>query len=533
VPNVDALPSLEDLHEVESVRLFVARAQAVRDNFELTDDNAQHVVEICRRVDALPLAIELAASRVRTMSTERLLAALEQRFKVLTGGADDLLDHQKSLRELIAWSYDLLDESEQRLWRRLAVFSGGCEIKAAQEVCDPDDEYLIEVDIASLIDKSLVNVKLDPGSTDTRITMLESLRQYAREQLDDSNESELIQDRFRRWCVGVGFTDEETAMGSDFEEHLNQMDTEQNNVRAALEHCESERHADTALRLCGGLYQYWFTRGLFSEGIRWTEKALDLDNDNLTTARGRALKGLSTLLREQNRLDDALRHANEALEIYSSRFKDDKMRASVLCELSLIAQRRGDFDGANTYLDECIALARAESVSDLNMSFFLIVRGISEHLKGDLPAAKKFYLEGLSIGRDAGDKTRTANALVNLGEIIEAEGQYSEAYSHYRDSLKLWSDLQHKAAIAGCAEMIGGLEVRVNDRPSEAAFLFGAAEAIREELHVPVESFNLGRIEDDIRRTRQAIDQDEYLTAWGAGRSLGVDGVLRHVLGDT
>ncbi|HIG41099.1 MAG TPA: hypothetical protein EYQ14_11245 [Gammaproteobacteria bacterium] len=126
VPNIDALPPLADLREVESVRLFIARAKAVRDDFELTDDNARSVVEICKRVDALPLAIELAASRVRTMSPERLSQALDKRFKVLTGGSADLLDHQKSLRALIAWSYDLLDDSEQRLWRRLAVRKATC-----------------------------------------------------------------------------------------------------------------------------------------------------------------------------------------------------------------------------------------------------------------------------------------------------------------------------------------------------------------------------------------------------------------------
>ena len=139
----------------------------------------------------------------------------------------------------------------------------------------------------------------------------------------------------------------------------------------------------------------------------------------------------------------------------------------------------------------------------------------------------------LSIAQDFGDKTRTANALLNLGEIIEAEGQHSEAYAHYRDSLRLWGELQHKAAIARCAEVIAGLEIRVKDRPWEAAFLFGAAEAIREEIDVPVEAFNRERVKDDMQQTRKAIDHDDYLVAWDAGRGLEVDGVLRHVLGDS
>ena len=165
------------------------------------------------------------------------------------------------------------------------------------------------------------------------------------------------------------------------------------------------------------------------------------------------------------------------------------------------------------------------------MSYFLIVQGVTEHLKGNLPEAKQLYVEGLSFGRDAGDKTRTANALLNLGEIIEAEGEYSDAYSHYRDSLALWIELQHKQAIARCAEVIAGLEVRVKERPYEAAFLFGAAESIREGIDVPVEPFNLQTVTDDIERTRCAIDQEVYELAWNAGRGLKVEGVFRHVIG--
>jgi predicted ATPase len=532
LPNLDALPPLADLREIESVRLFVARAQAVRDDFDLTDDNARYVVEICRRVDALPLAIELAASRVRTMNPERLSLALDKRFKVLTGGSTDLLDHQKSLRALIAWSYDLLDESEQRLWRRLAIFADGCGIESAQEVCDPDDEYFIEVDIEALVDKSLVNIQHDPNSTSARISMLESLREFAREQLEASSEFELIQQRFCKWCVDVGFVDEETTMGSGFEAHLNLIDIEQNNLRSALDYCSDERDAETAMRICGGLYQYWMTRGLNNEGIGRIERFLNFSDGKATTTRGRALKGLSTLLRGQGKLEDAAHHANEALEIYSG-LNDDKMRASILCELGAIAQRDGDFDSASGYLDECIMLARAERTADHNMSFFLIVKGISEHLKGDVTGAKKSYVEGLSIAQDVGDKTRTANALLNLGEIIETEGQHNEAYAHYRDSLKFWAELQHKAAIARCAEVIAGLEIRVKDCPSEAAFLFGAAEAIREGIDVPVEPFNMQGVNDDIQKTREAIDTEEYQVAWNAGRALQVDGVLRHVLGKT
>ncbi len=531
LPNVEALPALNELREVESVRLFVARAQAVRDDFELTNDNARSVVDICKQVDALPLAIELAASRIRTMSPERLSQALDKRFKVLTGGSADLLNHQKSLRALIAWSYDLLDESEKKLWRRLAIFTDGCGIESAQQVCDPDDEYLIEVDIEALVDKSLVNIQIDPRSTHSRISMLESLREFAREQLVNSSEFDTIQQRFARWSVNSSFVDEESTMGANFEAQLDRIDTEQNNLRSALEYCVNAADAETALSICGGLYQYWFTRGLYIEGVRWIEKSLALSSNEITAIRGRALKGLSTLLREQHKLDKAKRYANEALSIYTS-LNDNKMRASILCELGVNVQRGGDFDGATAYMDECIALARAEGTADHNMSFFLIVKGISEHLRGDLAAAKAAYIEGLRIAQNGGDKTRMANALINLGEIMEAEDDLEQAYSYYRNSLKYMAELKHKAGIAAGAELIAGLELRLKDCPSEAAFLFGAAAAVRKKIDVPVEPFNLEKIERDIQATRDAINAEDYLVAWNAGRELEIDGILRHLLGD-
>jgi tetratricopeptide (TPR) repeat protein len=320
-------------------------------------------------------------------------------------------------------------------------------------------------------------------------------------------------------------------MDSDFKGRLDRIDVEQNNLRSVLEYCLDVGDAETAMSICGCLYQYWFTRGLYIEGVRWIERSLSLSNDSVSAIRGRALKGLGTLLREQHKLDDAERYVNEALDIYTN-LNDNKMRASVLCELGVIMQRGGDFDRATAHMNECITLARAEGTADHNMSFFLIVRGISEHLRGDLTAAKQSYIEGLKIAQDGGDKTRMANALMNLGEIMESEGQPDEAFSNYRDSLKYWVELKHKAAIAGCAVLIAGLEIRVKDCPSEAAFLFGAAEAIRKRIDVRVEPFNMGKIADDIQTTRDALNEEEFQLAWNAGRELEIDGILRHLLGD-
>ena len=305
-----------------------------------TPANARDVVEICRRVDALPLAIELAASRVRSMNPDRLLKALQRRFKVLTGGAEDLLDHQKSLRELIAWSYDLLTADEQRLWRKLAVFVGGCSMEAAQAVCDPDDEFVVEIDVESLIDKSLVNVGLQPTSSsaskmlspderEPRISMLDTLREYALEQLVANGESVELHARYSQWCAALAEEAEPEFRGPNLERWLTRLDVEQNNFRGALEHCleGGPELAPTALRLGAALWFFWYERGYLSEARNWLQQALDTDTAGDSNARGGALVGASVIARQQKQLDEARRCADEARSLYASRSDHGRRRS--------------------------------------------------------------------------------------------------------------------------------------------------------------------------------------------------------------
>ncbi len=527
VPDKNHIPPLDELSNVDAVRLFVQRAQAVKQDFELTDDNAVHVVDICRQVDALPLAIELAASRTRTMNPERLSKALTQRFKVLTGGADDLLAHQKSLRELIAWSYDLLEEPEQQLWRRLAVFAAGCNVDDAQEVCDPDDEYFIEVDVESLVDKSLV--KIDTEADPPRISMLTSLREYALQQLVESPDVETIHDRFCDWCLTLGFHDEETATGREFENTVVRIDKELDNLRAALEYYDKHGKPLELLELAGQLYQYWYTRGLSNEGISWLQSGLNSSPES-SAARGRALKGLCTLLRPFGRVDEARTHAEEALSIFEQ-LGDKKMQALILGELGALAQRQGELQAASQHVEQSLTLADETSLADPASALLLIIHGVTEHLLGNLDTAKNLYEKGLVKSRSAGDKIRTANGLLNLGEIAEAEGDIDRAYESYRESLGLWIELGHKEGAARCAEVVAGFEVRHKQRPYEAAFLFGAAEAIREEIDEPVESFNLEAMTADIAHTRSGLDEDTCRDAWNSGRISKLEGVRRHLMG--
>ncbi len=544
LPDAGRLPPLAELKQIESVRLFTERAKAVREEFELTDENAADVVAICQRVDALPLGIELAASRVRAMQPARLLKALERRFNILTGGADDLLDHQKSLRELIAWSYDLLDDAERQLWRRLAVFVGGCTYEAAQTVCDPEDEFIVEIDVESLVDKSLVNLTLQapqpgaakllnrPEDEEPRLTMLDTLREYALEQLHANGEGEALQQRYCEWCVDVAEQAEPELRGATQERWLRMLDREQNNFRGALETCLSEADsslAPIALRLGAALWYFWYERGYLSEAHNWLVQALDATPGIRGRARAGAVTGLCTISRQQVHLRDAEIYAKQALELYTEA-GDDHGVANILGQLGAIAVGQSDNERAADYLDRSLALLRNFDGDKDRLSFALVARGVIDHLGGDLDAAKAKYTEALDVGSELGNKDSIATALVNLGEIAEAEGQLDAAYTYYRDSLKLYGSLGFKVAIAYCMEVLAGMDCKHMDRPERAATLFGAADILRQEIDAPIEAFNADRLNQDIETTRTALGEHKFADAWQQGRNLGADAVIENLL---
>ena len=543
LPDSQRLPPVEELRQNEAVRLFLERAQAARDDFRLTPENAAAIVDICRRVDALPLAIELAAARTRTMDPARLLQALNQRFKVLTGGAEDLLDHQKSLRELIAWSYDLLDDAEKRLWRRLSIFVGGCTLEAAQQVCDVDDEFLIEVDVEPLVNKSLVAL-LEPGgrgadrlvaqgTEQPRLRMLDTLREYALEQLVASGERVLLQERCNRWFLSLAEQADGGFRGVASESWLRRVAVEQNNVRGVLESClQTAEAAPTAARIASSLWFFWHQSGALSEGRSWLLQALDSVASGELSVIGKAHHGLSALERSRSELAEAARHAQHALAVY--RQLDDSVGvASALIELGAVAEREQDNSKAARYLDEALALLRSvpgdsSSVKD-RLAHALNARGVIHHLNDQLDEARSFYEESLAFGTELGDKNAIATATVNLGEIAATQGRLEEARDRYLSSLHLYGELDFKLAIAYSLEVLAGLETRLGEA-EEGAVLFGAADALREEIAAPIESFNEERLNAEVQSTRMALG-DRFDDAWNRGRRMTSEEAIRQVFG--
>jgi predicted ATPase len=407
----------ERLAENAAVRLFVERAEAVRPEFRLTGESAPAVAEICRRLDGLPLAIELAAARVRLLGPTAMLPRLEHRLQLLTGGGRDLPARQQTLRDTIDWSYDLLDEGEQALFRRLAVFVGGWTLEAAEAVCGgreqmprvwsgagPEPQPLTPpvVDIfeglASLVDKSLVR-QVEGARGEPRFLMLETIREYAAERLESSGEANAAQRRHLDYFLGLAARAEPHLHAATQLEWLDRLQAEHDNLRAALAWSLGEGHdAAVALRLAAALHWFWAFRSYLSEGRAWLGAALALDR------------------REAGQVERA------------------RLRTKALYCAAQPAQTQADYVAALTYLDECFRLTR-EIGDASSLANALVIDAWVHMFAGDRGAAQAQAEEGMAVFRAAGDPWGIAYSLAALGQVLYFQGDLASARARLEESL--------------------------------------------------------------------------------------------------
>lgn len=518
-----AANSLAEAQQTDAVALFVDRARIAQPEFELQQSNYREVVDICRALDGLPLAIELATSRLRSMNTTRLLKAMDKRFAVLKGGADDLLDHQKSLRELVMWSYDLLSEEEQMLWRRMAVFAGSFSVAAAEQVCDPEDEFIVDVEVEGLADHSLASITI---GEEPRVQMLGTLREFALNKLDEVGELATFQQRLVDWaCELSAQAHHDFAYGST-DATLNRMDLEYDNLLAAINYCRANQDP-RALQVASGVWYHWFERGYMGLARQLLEPALT-DDSLPPTTRAHALKGLGSITRFQKDLDTATQCCELAFDLYEQN-DDVDGQANALGELGAIAISSNKLEDAASQLDRAINIRETAHPNDHHLSFLLATRGVVYHLNQALDQAKSYYSRALEIGAQLGDMDSKASAMVNMGEIAEAEADVSVAYSYYRDSLQLFYERGKKVAIAYCAEVLAGLSARHLSQAAHAALLFGFTDSLRTEINTPIEPFNEQRLRDDIEFTRSVLSESEFKNQWEIGAGLHLEDFLSYI----
>jgi predicted ATPase len=316
LPDLKRPPSLERLTQYEAVALFVERARAVRPDFSITNESAPAVAEICVRLDGLPLAIELAAARVTMLPPRAMLQRLGSRLKLLTGGARDLPERQRTLRATIEWSHALLDEGEQLLFGRLAVFSGGRTLQAIEAICDAEGDLPMDAfeGVSSLLDKSLLRQEEGPDG-EPRFVMLETVHEFAREMLEQSGEADEIKRVHAQYFLTLAEEAYPELKGANQLEWLKRLEAEHDNTRAALSWALERKEVEVALRLGGALWEFWSMRGYQSEGRRWLEEALAIDGRGSPELRAMALAGVGNLAEDQGDYDRAQEACEEGLEL--------------------------------------------------------------------------------------------------------------------------------------------------------------------------------------------------------------------------
>jgi len=468
VPDADADPQLGDVADAAAVRLFVQRAHAVRPGFSLTADNAANVSRICRRLDGLPLAIELAAARVRLLSLAALWALLEERLWVLTGGPEDLPERQRRIRDTIVWSHDLLSPDQQALFRRLAIFAGGFTLEAAAFVATDDDPFAALTGLEELVDQSLVRSTEVPYG-DLRFQMLETVREFALEQLAQSGEG----DRIRRCHVEylIGLADEaKSALTSLTSSGRNRIGPERDNVRAALRWCLQSGEAVLGLHLSGTLWESWFRWGDLTEARSLIADLLALANaESHPVAWAKAIGAAGALAQAQGDHDQAVSLSEQSLAA-SQAVGDQGDMAAALYTLGLEAMVRGQYERATAFLDESRHLFTA--ASDRRAGYWAL-RHLSSVLyrRGRMVEAASLAEEALAIVRPAGSPAEIAGLMHTLGLSTAGAGDLDRAGALWDESLRLFQATGDRWGVANALGSLGWVAYHRADFDAAAAQL--------------------------------------------------------------
>ncbi len=533
--------------ESEAVRLFAERALAAVPSFTLTGRNASAVERICRRLDGIPLAIELAASRVAVLSPEQIARRLDDRFRLLSGGSRTALPRYRTLRALVDWSHELLETTEQVLFRRLAVFAGGWTLEAAEAVCafgagereqgngerEEDDfpspfpvplspDAVLDL-LSGLVAKSVVLT--GEHGDEVRYRFLESLREYAAEKLRDAGEETVLRGRHFDWCLTLAERAEPELAGPCQAVWLRRLDEEHDNFRLALAWSAERGDAGGGLRLGGALYLFWLTRGFLSEGRRWLAELLARSDTppssaSAARARARALQAAGRLA--VNNGDHGAAHHLLVEAMAVARGHNDRPGvAAGAFGLGYLARVRGDYAAARASLGEALELFRelgdVQGIGDTLRSL-----GVTAHFQDDPVAARSLYEESLAAHRTLGNQKGMAISLNDLGELALEQGDVATARRLEQESLVLASEIGDRERVAYALAALGGVAARQGEF-ERALRLGAAATSIREAVGDTVSAAWGTRFERWLEPARRALSTEAVAAAWAEGQATPLD----------
>jgi predicted ATPase/DNA-binding CsgD family transcriptional regulator len=471
LPDAKKPASPAQLTQYEAVRLFIERARAAQPSFTVNNDNAPAVAEICHRLDGLPLAIELAAARIRHLPPQALLKRLDRTLPTLIGGHANLPRRHQTLRNAIAWSYDLLSDDGKALFRQLAVFVGGCTLEAVEGVCsetkderrrtneEVETQHSLE-GLSALVDQSLLRQE-EQDDGEARYGMLETIREFAQERLAESEEGETIRQRHTAYYLALAERAAPELLGPNQATWLDKLEREHDNMRAVLERARLDVDAETGLRLGGALWRFWYIRGYLAEGRRWLDEALEHADNLPVSMRVNALNSLGNLADLQGDYNAARIYHEQNLTLCQE--AGDKMGiARAFSNLGNVARLQGDYERSRGLLEQSLTLCR-----ELNLKWAIstVLQNLSTVLsvQGNNDNSERLLQEALVLVKEAGDKRGIASAICGLGEIATANGDYDKAQAYCEEGLALWREIGDKTGTARALYGLGDMFARQGD----------------------------------------------------------------------
>jgi predicted ATPase/class 3 adenylate cyclase len=557
-----------EMLKYESVRLFIERASIINPAFEFTPLNAFAVAQVCKRLDGIPLAIELAAARIKVMTVEQVAQRLDDRFRLLTGGSRTAMQRHQTLRAAIDWSYDLLPENERVLLRRLSIFSGGWTLEAAEAVCsggEVEDWEILDL-LSHLVDKSLVIS--EELNANARYRILESIRQYSRDRLLDAEEASTLGEKHFHHYLEMAEIAEPGLQGPDQKLWLEHLEQEHDNFRAALQWRRTGNvDPEEGLRMAGALWRFWYVRGYISEGRERLMTALSQSPTNLTVSRAKALNATANLAIIHADYT-AARHLLEEARDIQSRLGDRTGLGVTLNGLGLAAWRQGHMEEAIAFFEQSIEVKR-ETGNKLGVAYTLNNLANIALARKDYEAAEQVYQEALTIYQAVNDVSGVALTMGNMALVARYRGENSIARERLEEALRLFRELQDLRGVAhslanlaevtlregeldlgierlcesmrlrrelgdrhGIAETLEGCarHAILSGRHDHAARLLGAAHALREEIGVTISGAERDEVERNLEDIREALGSSVFDALSAKGRALTMDQAVEMAL---
>jgi predicted ATPase/DNA-binding winged helix-turn-helix (wHTH) protein len=556
------------LAQNSAIELFAQRAAAVWPDFAITSDNAGAVQEICSRLDGLPLAIELAAARTKILSPNAIVDRLHSRMQLLTGGALDLPERQQTLRKAIDWSHGLLNEGEQKLFRRFSVLAGGCTLEAAEAVCNTQQDLGVDLfeGLSSLVDKNLIQ-RMDRAQAEPRFAMLETIREYAFECLVDSDEQPATRRAHAAYCLVLAEEGNPELSAADRSGWLAHCDAEIDNFRFALDWLFEIQDLDWGLRLCVALFRFWDMREHLTEGRTRLETILRMAGAERSRERARVSHFLGALTTAQGDYPAAESFLQQSLSLYEE-LADQSGIAASLNALAVSARDRGDYSAAQNNFERSLACWRLRSdrsaiarclhnlanvakvrgdyaraqkalreateifaeLGDRNGAAWSInQQGDIARAQGDVVTARELYERALLAFREAGDQWGSARSLTDLASIDCERGGYLAAHSAYREALEIFAGLGHRRGAARALEGFACLAL-AQGQAMRALKLAAAATRLRQMISAPLPPAEQLRLDQTLLPAWETLSEPEGKCVWAEGFAMSLEKAIQYSL---